>query len=120
MPVAAVNLAMIALVATTRSGSVSVVQTVMVLPFVASAAGLELVAQPARTRDESATTTTPHRTGECIFILLIGLPSSVLSRLGFKQTIWEYTNQCVLSLIHISEPTRLGMISYAVFCLKKK
>ena len=26
----------------------------------------------------------------------------------------------ILSLIHISEPTRLGMISYAVFCLKKK
>src|SRR5450756_1537574 len=25
----------------------------------------------------------------------------------------------VLSLIHISEPTRLGMISYAVFCLTK-
>src|SRR5450759_5054937 len=25
-----------------------------------------------------------------------------------------------LSLIHISEPTRLGMISYAVFCLQKK
>src|SRR5450756_2512332 len=25
----------------------------------------------------------------------------------------------ILSLIHISEPTRLGMISYAVFCLKK-
>src|SRR5450756_2623448 len=24
----------------------------------------------------------------------------------------------MLSLIHISEPTRLGMISYAVFCLK--
>ena len=39
----------------------------------------------------------------------------------------EYTtlfiNPCIrilLSLIHISEPTRLGMISYAVFCLKKK
>src|SRR5665648_558475 len=29
-------------------------------------------------------------------------------------------NQYILSLIHISEPTRLGMISYAVFCLKKK
>src|SRR5450756_2827568 len=28
--------------------------------------------------------------------------------------------QMDLSLIHISEPTRLGMISYAVFCLKKK
>src|SRR5450759_5874825 len=25
-----------------------------------------------------------------------------------------------VTLIHISEPTRLGMISYAVFCLKKK
>ena len=25
-----------------------------------------------------------------------------------------------LSLIHISEPTRLLSISYAVFCLKKK
>src|SRR5450759_5224079 len=31
-------------------------------------------------------------------------------------TIGEDVN---LSLIHISEPTRLGMISYAVFCLKK-
>src|SRR5665648_961544 len=29
-------------------------------------------------------------------------------------------NVLILSLIHISEPTRLGMISYAVFCLKKK
>ena len=27
---------------------------------------------------------------------------------------------CLLSLIHISEPTRLLSISYAVFCLKKK
>ena len=26
----------------------------------------------------------------------------------------------LLSLIHISEPTRLQLISYAVFCLKKK
>src|SRR5665648_600299 len=33
-----------------------------------------------------------------------------------------YSNSAAitLSLIHISEPTRLGMISYAVFCLKKK
>src|SRR5660397_77947 len=28
--------------------------------------------------------------------------------------------ECSLSLIHISEPTRLRRISYAVFCLKKK
>ena len=27
---------------------------------------------------------------------------------------------CILSLIHISEPTRLLSISYAVFCLTKK
>src|SRR5450756_2143588 len=33
------------------------------------------------------------------------------------QNIWALSK---LSLIHISEPTRLGMISYAVFCLKKK
>ena len=29
-------------------------------------------------------------------------------------------NPIHLSLIHISEPTRLRRISYAVFCLKKK
>ena len=37
--------------------------------------------------------------------------------------IWTLTLELpasYLSLIHISEPTRLGMISYAVFCLKKK
>ena len=33
---------------------------------------------------------------------------------GMRRKVWA------LSLIHISEPTRLGMISYAVFCLKKK
>eukprot|EP00825_Cyclidium_porcatum_P002102 TRINITY_DN10973_c0_g1_i2.p1 TRINITY_DN10973_c0_g1~~TRINITY_DN10973_c0_g1_i2.p1 ORF type:complete len:182 (-),score=20.89 TRINITY_DN10973_c0_g1_i2:27-572(-) len=34
---------------------------------------------------------------------------------------WFYNHGAqYLSLIHISEPTRLGMISYAVFCLKKK
>src|SRR5450756_110508 len=32
----------------------------------------------------------------------------------------EAREELLLSLIHISEPTRLGMISYAVFCLKKK
>ena len=29
-------------------------------------------------------------------------------------------NVSILSLIHISEPTRQAEISYAVFCLKKK
>ena len=36
---------------------------------------------------------------------------------GMLTPHWMYE---ALSLIHISEPTRLGMISYAVFCLKKK
>src|SRR5450756_2469952 len=39
----------------------------------------------------------------------------------FKGARWALLkNPGDLSLIHISEPTRLGMISYAVFCLKKK
>ena len=38
----------------------------------------------------------------------------VAQYLGTTQQVYS------LSLIHISEPTRLGMISYAVFCLKKK
>src|SRR5665648_1146603 len=35
-------------------------------------------------------------------------------------TYLDTVGMAMLSLIHISEPTRLGMISYAVFCLKKK
>src|SRR5450756_2579281 len=37
---------------------------------------------------------------------------------GKRLVNWDPVLQ--LSLMHISEPTRLGMISYAVFCLKKK
>ena len=36
-----------------------------------------------------------------------------------KDLVYDYTSKG-LSLIHISEPTRLLSISYAVFCLKKK
>ena len=39
---------------------------------------------------------------------------------GFRHKERCYEMLINLSLIHISEPTRLGMISYAVFCLKKK
>src|SRR5450756_2834438 len=42
------------------------------------------------------------------------VPSMNLVTAGIFKSGWT------LSLIHISEPTRLGMISYAVFCLKKK
>src|SRR5450756_246019 len=38
--------------------------------------------------------------------------------MGFFEDMATVVKQCPLSLIHISEPTRLGMISYAVFCLK--
>ena len=41
---------------------------------------------------------------------------------GGRRTLEWLADECVhfLSLIHISEPTRLLSISYAVFCLKKK
>src|SRR5450756_103803 len=39
---------------------------------------------------------------------------------GWQSDRCNIGNGLHLSLIHISEPTRLGMISYAVFCLKKK
>src|SRR5450756_3163634 len=48
------------------------------------------------------------------------LALSPLIRLMWGSLIGELTTTYDLSLIHISEPTRLGMISYAVFCLKKK
>ena len=39
---------------------------------------------------------------------------------GFDMDLTARENIYLLSLIHIAEPTRLGMISYAVFCFKKK
>src|SRR5450756_2677007 len=47
----------------------------------------------------------------------IGFPTWFLA--AYPDVALWFTSQD-LSLIHISEPTRLGMISYAVFCLKKK
>ena len=53
---------------------------------------------------------------------LLLLCLSLISRHYYSQvTKTIYCNSItVLSLIHISEPTRLRRISYAVFCLKKK
>ena len=46
-------------------------------------------------------------------MVLLGVPAAAQEQPGL--TLYYY-----LSLIHISEPTRLLSISYAVFCLKKK
>src|SRR5450756_1468299 len=48
-----------------------------------------------------------------------GWPDGAEAILKVKVMSWVGRNGDSLSLIHISEPTRLGMISYAVFCLKK-
>src|SRR5665648_1116357 len=45
--------------------------------------------------------------------------TSVKALTDKKVITGDTTGLYYLSLIHISEPTRLGMISYAVFCLKK-
>ncbi|GAB5857708.1 hypothetical protein JMUB7542_27790 [Staphylococcus aureus] len=52
------------------------------------------------------------------------IPLSI-ENLKVDDSIWrsmlehESIHMIDLSLIHISEPTRLALISYAVFCLKK-
>src|SRR5450756_2828182 len=56
-----------------------------------------------------------------VIVLAIGtchVPAFEYTPQQVKQAVSSYGME--LSLIHISEPTRLGMISYAVFCLKKK
>jgi len=51
-----------------------------------------------------------------VFVRSAEAVDGVLERIGAEPGLTVYT----LSLIHISEPTRLRRISYAVFCLKKK
>src|SRR5674476_1348427 len=53
-------------------------------------------------------------TGESIVVT----PSQTLS--DVKHQMLRSASIRILSLIHISEPTRQAEISYAVFCLKKK
>src|SRR5450756_1228300 len=51
------------------------------------------------------------------------LVATIFNIIGFMFVVFGikiFAKVQKLSLIHISEPTRLGMISYAVFCLKKK
>ena len=58
----------------------------------------------------------------------VSIPSELMDNPGQFQSVsdmlrWRFQNHpdsLLLSLIHISEPTRQAEISYAVFCLKKK
>src|SRR5660397_293584 len=50
--------------------------------------------------------------------LFLAVLENILARL--TEDLERCYRADVLSLIHISEPTRLRRISYAVFCLKKK
>ena len=61
---------------------------------------------------------TAHQPGRMLALKEGGRTTGVAYRLPEETLEQELT--LLLSLIHISEPTRLGMISYAVFCLKKK
>src|SRR5450756_3216399 len=77
-----------------------------------SIAGLLAAAEPAA----------PRRLGELIQRLeASGRLRTVrpVARVGQAPAGPAPGSLALLSLIHISEPTRLGMISYAVFCLKK-
>src|SRR5680860_672843 len=60
----------------------------------------------------------PSREGRPATTRTTVVPGSILSRPWICTETWPAP--CVLSLIHISEPTRRTPISYAVFCLKKK
>src|SRR5450756_2784248 len=60
---------------------------------------------------------------ELVLVALVTLPDQFRTALkNIDVVVEDFPPMDVLklSLIHISEPTRLGMISYAVFCLKKK
>src|SRR5450756_1652786 len=48
-----------------------------------------------------------------------GMDGGLSGRQRLEERMIDALSAQGLSLIHISEPTRLGMISYAVFCLKK-
>src|SRR5450756_2790312 len=85
----------------------------------------------AWTLGESAFTVyggTSRKTGERSSITtnsIIAIKGKAMAAKGFRQVPPLNNRELfrrdrhILSLIHISEPTRLGMISYAVFCLKK-
>src|SRR5450756_2964401 len=84
------------------------------------------LANGVRTVDVPLTKRTPPKVKDVAIgkFILVNQGAHTLSLYDRDKLLAQYP-VCVgspqwLSLIHISEPTRLGMISYAVFCLKKK
>src|SRR5450759_3814405 len=109
----------------TFSARDSFVSTALALPAAAARAGQEALEEGDRPGQVG---------GELLRVTLHGddetvvgfdpLDCPVLAAGGLLQAVRKSLDRLVveavdadLSLIHISEPTRLGMISYAVFCL---
>src|SRR5660398_308468 len=64
-----------------------------------------------------------HKLASLCSFLLLERGGHPVPRLATTRILCTSIYECrtySLSLIHISEPTRLRRISYAVFCLKKK
>src|SRR5680860_116389 len=83
-------------------------------------AGLTGRARPRRTHKDPRPYPAPtaRQAGDVQQSDIVG-PRHIATRKG-PLRLFSYSTVDVLSLIHISEPTRRTPISYAVFCLKKK
>ena len=59
---------------------------------------------------------------EIFAVLMMAYPNAEMFKAPDKDSLKAKLAPTItlLALIHLSEPTRLGMIPYAVFCLKKK
>src|SRR5450759_4533622 len=73
------------------------------------------LARPAQKRQTATALSGDQR------VALFGLACHGPTDVNVGITHWSAAELAYgFTMIHISEPTRLGMISYAVFCLKKK
>src|SRR5450756_2921706 len=74
----------------------------------------------AGSNEGGATARLEHREGFLRHVAADSIEDGVATGHDLSEILCVVVDDLILSLIHISEPTRLGMISYAVFCLKKK
>eukprot|EP00658_Telonema_sp_P-2_P036033 TRINITY_DN26126_c0_g1_i1.p1 TRINITY_DN26126_c0_g1~~TRINITY_DN26126_c0_g1_i1.p1 ORF type:complete len:236 (-),score=48.81 TRINITY_DN26126_c0_g1_i1:20-727(-) len=83
--------------------------------------GVEVVARVAPTPHQRMwALIVDHNTSNGLIIKTIGVGGVLPANSSTAPKPPTYNGVSSLSLIHISEPTRLLSISYAVFCLKKK